>query len=65
MKSGELQKLSPGLVRRYVGFGMVPENEEWVAGAAKELLRIRDSKYNLDGFSKTEIDDMLDFVCVS
>ena len=65
LKSCELDKLTPGLVRRCVGFGLVPENEEWVAGVATELLHIRNSELILDGFSKAEIDEMLDFMCVS
>ena len=48
-----------------MGFGLVPENEEWVAGVAIELLHIRNSELILDGFSKAEIDEMLDFMCVS
>ena len=59
----DLDKLTPGLVKKHIGFGSVPENAEWVPGMARELMRIRDAGYNLDGFSSVEIDEMLDYVC--
>ena len=59
----DLDKLTPGLVKKHVGFGSIPENGEWMSGMARELMMIRDDGYNLDGFSSLEIDEMLDYVC--
>ena len=59
----QLDKLTPGLVKNHIGFDSVLENAEWVPGMARELMRMRDAGYNLDGFSSGEIDEMLDYVC--
>ena len=64
-RSSDLDKLTPGLVKQHVGFGLIPENGQWMASVASEFLHARDSGYSLDGFSKDEIDEMLEYVCTS
>ena len=52
------------LVKKVMKFSPVPEAETWRLGLLNNLLDIRCSKAVLPGFTSTEVEDMIRYVCV-
>ena len=48
-----------------IWFARIPENELWRINSVKELSQIKSGHLKLEGFSIEEIEDMLQFICVS
>ena len=65
LEESQLAELSPGLVKRSLKYAAVPEDQEWRIQLANELRNIRDEKCNLNGFSTTEVEELLALVCTS
>ena len=62
-KNFKLENLSSSLVKRHLRFTPVPDGREWTVGLASELLNLRSSELEVDGFSFEELDEMLTCVC--
>ena len=60
-----ITELTPHLIKTEMQYCNVPQAENWRIPLLMELLDIRDEKSNLEGFSKQEVYDMLNFVCAS
>ena len=52
------------LVNKVMKFSQVPEPETWILGLLINLLDIRCSRAVLPGFTSTEVEDMIKYVCV-
>ena len=57
--------LSASLVKKYVKYFPIPDEERWRDNCVNELLQIRNDFLSLPGFSIAEINLMLDHVCTS
>ena len=56
----------PSIVKKNMGYMQVPEDELWRVPLLKELLMIRDNvSKDLAGFSNVEVQEMIDYLCVS
>ena len=62
---GSLEKISPNIVKKIVKYGTVPPNDDWGVGLAVELLDIRNDKLALEGFSSSEVEELLTWACVN
>ena len=61
----DARKLSSKLVKKGFKYAAVPPGSEWKDGLALELISGRDLGLELLDFTRTEIDEMLTFVCTS
>ena len=48
-----------------VSFADVPLGESWKIDAVKELSKIKSNHLTVEGFSNEEVDEILQFICVS
>ena len=63
---GALDKLTPGLIKQRMSYAIVPEQELWRMSIGQELIKIFDGcGTSLPGFTRTEVEDILKFVCSS
>ena len=46
-------------------FAKIPEGNEWRIPFIEELLDIRNSDLEVESFSQEEINDLINFVCIS
>ena len=65
VESGNLEKLSPGLIKRSLKYACTPGDDLWRIQLALELKAIRDNKTTLDGFSRDEVVEMLSYACMT
>ena len=61
----QLENLSPGLVKKSMKYSSTPEADDWRVPLALELKDIRDGKCTLIEFSKSELEELLAYVCIS
>ena len=61
----QLEDLSPVLIKKTLKYSATPDAEDWRIPLALELKDIRDEKSSLSDFSKSEVEDLLAFVCTS
>ena len=55
---------SKTLVKKVMKFSQVPEAESWRLGLLNNLLDIRCSRAVLPGFTSTEVEELIKYVCV-
>ena len=48
-----------------ISFAELPEEENWKIDAVKELSKIKSNHLTVDGFTIEEVDDILQFICVT
>ena len=48
-----------------VSFSEVPGGEKWRINAMKELSKIKSNHLTVHGFTSEEVDEMLQFICVT
>ena len=61
----EQPSLTPGLIKKKLVYSVIPEDDEWRTGMCCRILKLRDKKVELQGFTQKEINEMLRYVCVS
>ena len=61
----KLEDLSPVLIKKTLKYTETPDAEDWRIPLANELKDIRDGKSTLGEFSKSEVEELLAFVCTS
>ena len=61
----QLKALSPALIKKSLKYSATSEAEDWRISLALELKDIRDGKSTLSDFSKSEVEELLAFVCTS
>ena len=61
----DIISLTPNIVKNRLKYFDIPVEEQWRATSVSELLQLRTESLSLPGFSGGEIQDMLDFVCIS
>jgi hypothetical protein len=61
----QLEDLSPVLIKKSLKYSATPEAVDWRIPLALELKDIRDGKSTLSDFSKSEVEELLAFVCTS
>ena len=49
----------------HIRYKDIPENEEWRIGLLNELIEIRQGKYQVEGFSVAETQDILIDICIN
>ena len=52
VKSGKLDDLSTGCIKRSMKYAHASEDEEWRIQLARELKAVRDNETTMEGFSK-------------
>ena len=57
--------LAAKLVKSKLKYQTVPVEEEWKIHLSAELLKLRDQKLSIPGFTMDEIKDMFVFSCIS
>ena len=55
--------ITPRSAKLFIRYWPDVEDERWRQSIAKELIEIREGTREVDGFTKTEIQQMLLFVC--
>ena len=60
-----LDKLTASLVKKQMLYQPVSEENRWRIQACKELIAVRRENLRLDGFGQNEVEEMLDFLCVT
>ena len=60
-----LDKLTASLVKKQMLYQPVSEENRWRIQACKELIAVRRENLQLDGFGQNEVEEMLDFLCVT
>ena len=65
LNTNQLEELSPGLIKKSLKYAQAPEGEEWRIHLALELKSIRAEPSTLDGFTITEVEEMLKFTCTT
>ena len=63
--AGEIEKLTPSLVRRKLCYAAIPADATWTVNMAKELIAIRDGRLEVPGFGRSEINEMLTHCCTN
>ena len=61
----EFDRLSASLLKRKMVYQEVSTDEKWWVPACRELLELRQQKLDLPGFENDEIQEMLDYICVT
>ena len=64
-KVNQLEDLSPVLIKKSMKYSAVPQAEDWRISLALELNDVRAGKVMLSEFSKSEVEELLAFVCTS
>ena len=64
-KVNQLEDLSPVLIKKSMKYSTVPKAEDWRISLALELNDVRAGKVMLSEFSKSEVEELLAFVCTS
>ena len=64
-KVNHLEDLSPVLIKKSMKYSAAPQTEEWRISLALELNDVRAGKVMLSEFSKSEVEELLAFVCTS
>ena len=57
--------LKSGEVKHVFKYSPVPDEDFWRITSLHELLKVKGRSIRIDGFSTEEVDEMLEFVCVS
>ena len=65
LRNQEFDRLSASLLKRKMVYQEVPTDEKWWVPACRELLELRQQKLDLPGFENDEIQEMLDYICVT
>ena len=61
----ETMKLTPSLIKRSLKYMELPEDEKWRVPLLKELIESKDDRQmTIPGFTTSEVDEMLDYVCI-
>ena len=61
----DLMQLTPSVVKQNLRYAIAPDDLGWRIPLASELYSFRSDSNSLPGFSRDEIDLMLQFVCIS
>ena len=62
----EDQEIHPSHVKKHMRYMQVPEGQQWRVAMIKELMMIRKNvESELQGFSVDDVNNMLDYLCVS
>ena len=61
----KIEELSPGIVKKTVKYAVPSDDDQWRIPLATNLHSIRSGREYIPGFSKDEIELMLQTVCVS
>ena len=59
----DIQDLTSSIVKRNIKYREVPDSEKWRVGLAQELISMRESVADLDGFTSDEKEELLTYVC--
>ena len=43
----------------------IPEEEDWRVGVRLDLLRVKNGDYDLEEFTRDEINDLMTVICIS
>ena len=57
--------LTASHIKRYLKYTNIPIGEEWRVCLVRELIDVRDGQLDVQGFSRGEIEALLETVCES
>ena len=60
-----IDELDSREVRGIFNYKPAPDEERWRFSILEELLEAREGRIEIEGFQNNEIEEMLEFVCVS
>ena len=61
----DIMMLNSNTVKKKMKYHDIPDEEHWRVSSATELIKIRDKKLEVTGFTQEEIKEMLDYICSS
>ena len=61
----QVDSLTPVGVKQTMKYFQPPENDAWKCQVVKELLGVKEKAMTLEGFDEAEINEMINFLCIS
>ena len=65
LDGSQIDRLTPSFVKKNVKYQEAPVNSAWMVNLADEVMNIRNGNSRLDGFSTSELEELLQYVCTS
>ena len=65
LEGSQIDRLTPGFVKKNIRYQEAPVESAWMVNLAEEVMNIRNGNSRLDGFSTSELDELLQYVCTS
>ena len=65
LEVSQIDRLTPSFVKKNVKYQEAPVNSAWMVNLAEEVMNIRNGNSRLDGFSTSELEELLQYVCTS
>ena len=65
MKKESISELKSSSVKADFKYKPVPEQEMWRMSILEELLEVRENQFEIRGFDQKEIEEILEFVCIT
>ena len=65
LKYDDVDKLTASIVKKNMSYQPVLEENRWRIASCIKLIGLRQNDFDLIGFDPNEIEEMLDFICVT
>ena len=64
-EKGSWETLTTNMIKSKLAYASPHVDDKWKPGLASDLLNIRQGVYDLSGFSREEIEELLQHVCIN
>ena len=65
MNKSDITELKSSLVKQNLVYEPIPEGEKWRISILEEIIDFHEEKLEIQGFERTELDEILEFICVT
>ena len=65
MNKSDITELKSSLVKQNLVYEPIPEGEKWRISILEEIIDFREGKLEIQGFEREELDEILEFICVT
>ena len=65
MNKSDITELKSSLVKQNLVYEPIPEGEKWRISILEEIIDCCEGKLEIQGFERTELDEILEFICVT
>ena len=65
MNKSDITELKSSLVKQNLVYEPIPEGEKWKILIVEEIIDFREGKLEIQGFEREELDEILEFICVT